>query len=249
VQRFDEPAVVIVKHANPCGVALAGDITDAYVAANACDPTSAFGGIVAANRPVPAALAEALAPVFTEVVVAPAFDDNALQVLAAKKNLRVLSAPPPFGAGLDLRSIDGGLLVQQADTVSLDRSAWRVVTKVGPDDELWSELAFAWQVCAAVSSNAIVLTRDRQAVGIGAGQQNRLDSAGIAVTKAAGRADGGCCASDAFFPFRDGLDAVAAAGVRAVIQPGGSVRDEEVIAAADEHGLVMVFTGERHFRH
>jgi phosphoribosylaminoimidazolecarboxamide formyltransferase/IMP cyclohydrolase len=249
VQRFDEPAVVIVKHANPCGVALSGDITSAYVAANACDPVSAFGGIVAANRPVPATLAEALAPVFTEVVVAPAFDDDALEVLAGKKNLRVLSAPPPFGAGLDVRSIDGGLLVQQADTVSLDRSAWRVVTKVGPDDELWSELAFAWQVCAAVSSNAIVLTRDRQAVGIGAGQQNRLDSAGIAVTKAAGRADGGCCASDAFFPFRDGLDAVAAAGVRAIIQPGGSVRDDEVVAAADEHGISMVFTAERHFRH
>jgi phosphoribosylaminoimidazolecarboxamide formyltransferase/IMP cyclohydrolase len=249
VQHFAEPAVVIVKHANPCGVAVAADITSAYVAANACDPVSAFGGIVAANRPVPGALAEALAPVFTEVVVAPAFDDDALAVLAGKKNLRVLSAPPPFGTELDLRSIDGGLLVQQADTVSLDRGGWQVVTKIEPDEDLWDELAFAWQVCAAVSSNAIVLTRDRQAVGIGAGQQNRLDSAGIAVTKAAGRADGGCCASDAFFPFRDGLDAVAAAGVRAVIQPGGSVRDDEVVAAADEHGISMVFTGERHFRH
>ena len=249
VQRFDEPAVVIVKHANPCGVAVAGEITSAYVAANACDPVSAFGGIVAANRPVPADLAEALAPVFTEVVVAPSFDPAALEVLAGKKNLRVLSAPAPYGSGLDVRGIDGGLLVQQADTVSLDRAAWRVVTKVQPDEDLWRELAFAWQVCAAVSSNAIVLTRDRQAVGIGAGQQNRLDSAGIAVTKAAGRAEGGCCASDAFFPFRDGLDAVAAAGVRAVIQPGGSVRDEEVVAAADEHGIAMVFTGERHFRH
>jgi phosphoribosylaminoimidazolecarboxamide formyltransferase/IMP cyclohydrolase len=249
VQRFDEPAVVIVKHANPCGVALASDITSAYVAANACDPVSAFGGIVAANRPIPGALAEALAPVFTEVIVAPAFDDDALEILTGKKNLRVLSAPPPFGARLDLRSIDGGLLVQEADTVAADRSGWRVVTKAEPDEDLWDELAFAWQVCAAVSSNAIVLTRDRQAVGIGAGQQNRLDSAGIAVTKAAGRADGGCCASDAFFPFRDGLDAVAAAGVRAVIQPGGSIRDDEVIAAADEHGLAMVLTGERHFRH
>ena len=249
VQRFDEPAVVIVKHANPCGVAVAGDITSAYVAANACDPVSAFGGIVAANRPVPLALAEALAPVFTEVVVAPSFDGPALEVLAGRKNLRVLSAPAPRGSGLDVRGIDGGLLVQQADTVSLDRHAWRVVTKAEPDDDLWDELAFAWQVCAAVSSNAIVLTRDRQAVGIGAGQQNRLDSAGIAVTKAAGRAEGGCCASDAFFPFRDGLDAVAAAGVRAVVQPGGSVRDDEVIAAADEHGITMVFTGERHFRH
>jgi len=254
VQRFDEPAVVIVKHANPCGVAVAGDITSAYVASNACDPVSAFGGIVAANRPVPADLAEALAPVFTEVVVAPSFDPAALEVLAGKKNLRVLSAPAPYGSGLDVpgldvRGIDGGLLVQQADAVSLDRAAWRLVTKAEPDEDLWRELAFAWQVCAAVSSNAIVLTRARQAVGIGAGQQNRLDSAGIAVTKAAGRAEGGCCASDAFFPFRDGLDAVAAAGVRGVIQPGGSVRDEEVVAAADEHGIAMVFTGERHFRH
>ena len=249
VHRFEEPAVVIVKHANPCGVAIAGDITDAYVAANACDPVSAFGGIVAANRPVPAALAEALAPVFTEVVVAPSFSDDALSVLGAKKNLRVLSAPPPYGNPLDLRSIDGGLLAQDVDRVSLDRAGWTVPTVAQPDEAMWRELAFAWQVGAAVSSNAIVLTAGGQAVGIGAGQQNRVDSARIAVGKAAGRAVGGCCASDAFFPFRDGLDTVAEAGVRAVIQPGGSVRDAEVIAAADEHGIAMVFTGERHFRH
>jgi len=249
VHRFDEPAVVIVKHANPCGVAVAGDITDAYLAANACDPVSAFGGIVAANRPVPAALAEALAPVFTEVVVAPSFSGDALSVLGAKKNLRVLSAPPPHGDRLDLRSIDGGLLAQEVDRISLDRAGWTVPTVAQPDDALWRELAFAWQVCAAVSSNAIVLTAGGQAVGIGAGQQNRVDSARIAVGKAAGRAVGGCCASDAFFPFRDGLDTVAEAGVRAVIQPGGSVRDPEVIAAADEHGIAMVFTSERHFRH
>jgi len=249
VHRFDEPAVVIVKHANPCGVAVTGDITAAYVAANACDPVSAFGGIVAVNRPVPAALAEALAPVFTEVVVAPSFADDALAVLGAKKNLRVLSAPPPSGNPLDVRSIDGGVLAQDVDRVSLDRSAWTVPTLAQPDEATWRELAFAWQVCAAVSSNAIVLTADRQAVGIGAGQQNRVDSARIAVTKAAGRAAGGCCASDAYFPFRDGLDTVVEGGVRAVIQPGGSVRDPEVIAAADEHGIAMVFTGERHFRH
>jgi phosphoribosylaminoimidazolecarboxamide formyltransferase / IMP cyclohydrolase len=249
VHRFEEPAVVIVKHANPCGVAIAGDITDAYVAANACDPVSAFGGIVAANRPVPAALAEALAPVFTEVVVAPSFSDDALSVFGAKKNLRVLSAPPPYGNPLDLRSIDGGLLAQDVDRVSLDRAGWTVPTVAQPDEALWRELAFAWQVGAAVSSNAIVLTAGGQAVGIGAGQQNRVDSARIAVGKAAGRAVGGCCASDAFFPFRDGLDTIAEAGVRAVIQPGGSVRDAEVIAAADEHGLAMVFTHERHFRH
>jgi phosphoribosylaminoimidazolecarboxamide formyltransferase/IMP cyclohydrolase len=249
VHRFDEPAVVIVKHANPCGVAVAGDITDAYLAANACDPVSAFGGIVAANRPVPAAMAEALAPVFTEVVVAPSFSGDALSVLGAKKNLRVLSAPPPYSDRLDLRSIDGGLLAQEVDRISLDRAGWSVPTVAQPDDALWRELAFAWQVCAAVSSNAIVLTAGGQAVGIGAGQQNRVDSARIAVGKAAGRAVGGCCASDAFFPFRDGLDTVAEAGVRAVIQPGGSVRDPEVIAAADEHGIAMVFTSERHFRH
>lgn len=149
----------------------------------------------------------------------------------------------------DVRPVDGGLLVQTADVVSLDRSTWRVVTKVQPSDEQWSDIEFAWRVCAAVSSNAIVYAKDRQAFGIGAGQQNRLDSARIAAERAAGRAVGGVAASDAFFPFRDGLDAAAAAGITAVVQPGGSVRDDEVIAAADEHGVAMVFTGERHFRH
>ena len=249
VQRFDAPACVIVKHANPCGVAVSDDITDAYVKANACDPVSAFGGIVALNRAVPAALADALAAVFTEVIVAPTFDDDALAVLSEKKNLRVLSGLPPYGATLDIRSIDGGLLVQEVDTVNLDRSTWRVVTKAQPTESQWADLRLAWQVCAAVSSNAIVYAKDGQAFGIGAGQQNRLDSARIAAERSAGRADGGVCASDAFFPFRDGLDAAAAAGIRAVIQPGGSVRDDEVIAAADEHGMAMVFTAERHFRH
>ena len=249
VQRFDRPACVIVKHANPCGVAVADDIADAYVRANACDPVSAFGGIVALNRGVPASLADALAKVFTEVIVAPAYDGDALAILTEKKNLRVLCAPPPYASALDVRSVDGGLLVQHADSVGLDRSSWRVVTTATPSDEQWADLEFAWQVCAAVSSNAIVYARDLQAFGIGAGQQNRLDSARIAAERAAGRASGGACASDAFFPFRDGLDAAAAAGIAAVIQPGGSVRDEETIAAADEHGIAMVFTGERHFRH
>ncbi len=249
VQRFDGPACVIVKHANPCGVAVGGDITDAYVKANACDPVSAFGGIVALNRAVPAALADALAAVFTEVIVAPSFDADALAVLTVKKNLRVLTGPPPYGAVLDIRSIDGGLLVQEVDTVNLDATTWRVVTTATPTEAQWTDLRFAWQVCAAVSSNAIVYAKDCQAFGIGAGQQNRLDSARIAAERAAGRATGGVCASDAFFPFRDGLDAAAAAGIRAVIQPGGSVRDDETIAAADEHGIAMVFTGERHFRH
>jgi phosphoribosylaminoimidazolecarboxamide formyltransferase/IMP cyclohydrolase len=246
---FDRPAVVIVKHANPCGVAVADDIAVAYERANACDPVSAFGGIVAANRPVTVAMAEALAPVFTEVVVAPSFEEGALEVFAAKPNLRVLSAPAPGEWRVDVRPIGGGLLVQTPDAVVLDDADWRVVTATEPDEALWADLRFAWRVCAAVSSNAIVYARDLQAFGIGAGQQNRLDSARIAAGRADGRAVGGVCASDAFFPFRDGLDAAVAAGVRAVIQPGGSVRDDEVIAAADEAGVAMVFTGRRHFRH
>jgi phosphoribosylaminoimidazolecarboxamide formyltransferase/IMP cyclohydrolase len=249
VHRFDRPAAVIVKHANPCGVAIGDGITDAYVRAHECDPVSAFGGIVALNREVPKALAEALAPVFTEVVVAPGFEPDALEVLTAKKNLRVLAARAPGPIELDVRPVDGGLLVQDADTVGLDRASWRVVTEAVPTEVQWDDLIFAWSVCAAVSSNAIVYVKDGQAVGIGAGQQNRLDSARIAAERADGRAKGGACASDAFFPFRDGLDAAAAAGITAVIQPGGSVRDDEVIAAADEHGITMVFTGERHFRH
>ncbi len=181
--------------------------------------------------------------------MAPGYDDEALAILTAKTNLRVLSAEPPGPPVLDLRPIDGGLLVQEPDPVSLDRSAWWVVTSTEPTPQQWDDLQFAWTVCAAVSSNAIVYARDRQAIGIGAGQQNRLDSARLAADRAGDRAVGGVCASDAYFPFRDGLDAAAAAGIRAVIQPGGSIRDAEVIEAADEHGIAMVFTGERHFRH
>jgi phosphoribosylaminoimidazolecarboxamide formyltransferase/IMP cyclohydrolase len=249
VNRFAEPAVVIVKHANPCGVAVHDDIAHAYELANACDPVSAFGGIVAVNRAVPLALAEALSAVFTEVIVAPSFDDDALAVLNAKKNMRVLAATGVPSTSLDLRAIDGGLLVQNADTLNLDRATWNVVTEATPTAAQWDDLEFAWQVCAVVSSNAIVFAKDRQAFGIGAGQQNRVDSARIAQERSAGRAIGGVCASDAFFPFRDGIDAAAAAGITAVIQPGGSVRDDESIAAANEHGIAMVFTGERHFRH
>ena len=249
VHRFDPPACVVVKHANPCGVAIGADVTDAYTKANACDPVSAFGGIVAVNRPVTAAMAEALSSVFTEVVIAPTFDADALDLLLSKKNLRVIEAAPPAPWVFDLKPIDGGLIVQQPDEVSVDKSAWQVVTQAAPTDAQWSDLVFVWQVCAAVTSNAIVYGRDAQAFGIGAGQQNRLDSARIAAERAAGRAAGGACASDAFFPFRDGLDAVAAAGISAVIQPGGSVRDLEVIEAADEAGMAMVFTGQRHFRH
>ncbi len=249
VHRFDEPACVIVKHANPCGAAVAASVEEAYSAAHACDPVSAFGGIIAVNRPVSAALAGAIGPVFTEVVVAPRFDPDALEVFARKANLRLLSAPPPYGAALDMRSIDGGLLVQDVDPVTVDTASWRVVTSHQPSDAQWADLAFAWRVCAVVSSNAIVLAQDRQAVGIGAGQQNRVDAVRIAARRADGRAAGGVAASDAFFPFRDNLDELAAAGVGAVVEPGGSVRDDEVIAAAEEHGIALVFTGERHFRH
>jgi phosphoribosylaminoimidazolecarboxamide formyltransferase/IMP cyclohydrolase len=249
VHRFDEPACVIVKHANPCGVAVAGDIATAYERAHACDPVSAFGGIVAVNRPLPLAAAEALAPVFTEVVVAPGYEDEALERLTAKPNLRVLTASAPGAPTIDVRPVDGGLLVQTPDAVTVDRDSWWVVTAAEPTPAQWEDLQFAWTVCAAVSSNAIVYARDRQALGIGAGQQNRVDSARIAADRAGDRVAGGACASDAFFPFRDGIDAAGAAGIAAVIQPGGSVRDAEVIAAADELGMAMVFTGERHFRH
>jgi phosphoribosylaminoimidazolecarboxamide formyltransferase / IMP cyclohydrolase len=245
----DDPAAVVIKHANPCGAAAAADVATAYARAHECDPVSAFGGIVAVNRPVPVAMAEALSGVFTEVVVAPAFEPGALEVLGARKNLRILEASAPVEPAWEARGIDGGLLVQTVDRVSVDRSAWRVVTDRQPTDDEWRDLEFAWRVCARVTSNTIVLAKDTQAVGIGAGQQNRRDAGRIAAEKAAGRAVGGACASDAFFPFRDGLDAAAEAGATAVVQPGGSVRDDEVIAAANEQGMAMVFTGERHFRH
>ena len=248
----EEPAVAIIKHANPCGAALATDIATAYRLAHLCDPVSAFGGIVAANRTINKALADALAPVFTEVLVAPGYEPEALSILLAKKNMRVLTATAPTRPRFEFRSVDGGLLVQQPDDVSADverRGEWRVVTKVAPTAAQWRDIELAWRVSASVSSNAIVIVNERQAVGIGAGQQNRVDSAEIAVRKAGDRARGGACGSDAFFPFRDGLDLVAASGVACIVQPGGSVRDAEVIAAADEHGIAMVFTGARHFRH
>jgi phosphoribosylaminoimidazolecarboxamide formyltransferase / IMP cyclohydrolase len=244
-----DPTVAVIKHANPCGVAAHDDVVEAYRRAHACDPVSAFGGIVAVNREVPVELADALADVFTEVIVAPSFTDAALAKLTEKKNIRIIEAPMPSFPLLDMRSIDGGLLVQTRDRVSLDRALWTIATERPPTDAEWADLEFAWQVVALVSSNTIVLAKDRQALGIGAGQQNRRDAGILAATKADGRAAGGVCASDAFFPFRDGLDAAIDAGCTAVIQPGGSVRDDEVIAAADEAGIAMVFTGERHFKH
>jgi phosphoribosylaminoimidazolecarboxamide formyltransferase/IMP cyclohydrolase len=196
-----------------------------------------------------ASVAAALAPVFTEVVVAPGYEAGALETLTAKKNLRVIEARPPSTPALHVRTIDGGLLVQTPDQVTWDPSVFRIATRRAPSAAEWVDLELAWRVVAAVTSNTIVLAKDGVVWGIGAGQQNRVDAGRIAAEKAAGRAVGGACASDAFFPFRDGLDAAAGAGCSAVIQPGGSVRDDEVIAAADEHGMAMVFTGERHFRH
>ena len=245
----DHPTVAVIKHANPCGLACHNDIAEAYRRAHACDPVSAFGGIVAVNKNVPLELAEALSEIFTEVIVAPSFDDDAMEKLTEKKNLRIIEAPAPGFPLLDLRTIDGGLLVQTTDKVSIDRDTWIVATKRQPTESEWLDLEFAWRVAARVSSNCIVLAKDQQAFGIGAGQQNRRDAGQIAAAKADGRASGGACASDAFFPFRDGLDAAIEAGCSAVIQPGGSIRDEEVIAAADEADIAMVFTGERHFKH
>ena len=244
-----DPAAVVIKHANPCGAAIADDIATAYRRAHECDPVSAFGGIVAVNRPVTAEMAEAMADVFTEVLIAPQYEGAALALLAKKKNLRVLHASPPERADLEVRTLGGAALVQTPDTVTMDRLSWQVVTERVPTDDQWADLELAWRVAARVGSNCIVLAKDRQAVGIGAGQQNRRDAGRIAAEKAAGRAVGGACASDAFFPFRDGLDAAAEAGCATVIQPGGSVRDQEVIDAANEHGMAMVCTGERHFRH
>ena len=245
----ERPAAVVIKHANPCGVAVADDILTAYTRAHECDPVSAFGGIIALNRVVTLDVAQAIAPVFTEVLVAPGYEPDALAALQEKKNLRILTAVAPGAPGLSLRPIDGGYLVQTPDPVTDDRAGWTVATERAPTEAEWIDLILAWQVVAKVTSNAIVLVKDGQAVGIGCGQQNRRDAGHLAATKAEGRAEGGSYASDAFFPFPDGLDAAIEAGATCVIQPGGSIRDEEVIAAANAAGLAMVFTGERHFRH
>ncbi len=244
-------AAVVVKHANPCGAAVADDALTAYDRAFECDPMSAFGGIVALTSPVTEAVAaEMVANAKADVLIAPSYDPGALELFASKrKNMRVLSAPAPGSDHWHLRQISGGWLVQDPYVFASGRAQWRVVTKAQPTEENWRDLELAWRVCAWVKSNAIVLAANGMAVGIGGGQQNRVTPGEIAAARAAGRAKGGAAASDAFFPFRDGLDACAAAGVAAVIQPGGSVRDEEVVSAADEHGLVMVFTGERQFQH
>lgn len=244
---FRLPAVSVIKHTNPCGVGTASEIHEALLLAIDADSVSAFGGIIGANRPFDRKCAEIVGSMFLEVIVAPSFTDDAKQVLQAKKNLRLIETSG-LAQDLDIRTAAGGLLVQTRDSIS-DRSTWRIVTKNAPDEATMNALEFAWIVCAHVKSNAIVITKEAQTVGIGAGQMSRVDAAKLAVTKAMQPTRGCVAASDAFFPFRDGLDILVDAGVTAVVQPGGSVRDEEVIAAADERGIAMVFTGERHFRH
>ena len=248
VSELDGTAAVIIKHSNPCGAALGSSVVDAYTKALDCDRTSAFGGIVALNKRCDAPTAAAIAEIFTEVIIAPGFDDDALAILTGKKNVRILRATDRVGRGINIRSVAGGLLVQSSDPPDPLENL-KVVTEAQPTEEQMRDLRFAWVVAKHVKSNAIVLAKDQVAVGVGAGQMNRLESTELAARRAGSRATGTVCASDAFFPFRDGLDAAVAAGAVAVIQPGGSVRDDEVIAAADEHGIPMLFTGRRHFRH
>jgi phosphoribosylaminoimidazolecarboxamide formyltransferase/IMP cyclohydrolase len=253
VREFDEPAAVVVKHTNPCGVATGATLADAYRTAREADALSAFGGIVALNRRVDRATAEALVETFLECVVAPAYDEDALAVLHAKKNLRLLATGawlPATHADRTFKRVDGGLVVQDRDaTGGLEVAEAKVVTRRAPNPDELRALGFAWRVCKHVKSNAIVLARDGRTVGVGAGQMSRVVSVQIACEKAGAQARGAVLASDAFFPFPDGLLAAAAAGVTAVAQPGGSVKDADVIAAADAHGVAMVFTGHRHFRH
>lgn len=250
---FVDPAVAIIKHANPCGIAVGIDEAEAYRKAFATDPVSAFGGVVAVNRPVSAELAEAMGDVFTEVIIAPDFDDDALEVLTAKKNLRILKVAGPHpGRRHEGRTISGGMLLQGIDDVGApgdDPSTWTLAAGEPVDEATMRDLAFAWTACRSVKSNAILLAHAGAAVGIGMGQVNRVDSAKLAVDRAEGRAEGSVAASDAFFPFADGLQVLIDGGVRAVVQPGGSVRDEEVIAAAQEAGIAMYLTGTRHFFH
>ncbi len=253
VREFEEPACVIVKHTNPCGTAIGADVVEAYDKAYDSDPLSAYGGVMAFNRPVTVGVAEQIGTnsQFVEVMIAPEFEPDALELLKERKNIRLLRTGGvlPLSGGRDSRSVDGGMLVQTSDTVAEDPSGFKVVTKRQPTPDEMHQLLFAWKVAKSVKSNAILLARDFASVGVGAGQMSRVDSARIAVEKAGERAVGAVCASDAFMPFADSLEVCAAAGVTAVIQPGGSVRDDEVITKADELDVAMVFTGHRHFRH
>ena len=252
----NEPAVAIVKHANPCGIAIGAEgeadrIADAHARAHLCDSVSAFGGVIAANRPVTKAMAEQIAPIFTEVIVAPSYEIAALEILAQKKNLRILELPANFAReSLEIKQISGGLLVQEPDQFdNFSVSGWTLVAGAKADPQTYADLAFAWRACRAVKSNGILLAKDGASVGIGMGQVNRVDSCRLAVDRATSRAKGSVAASDAFFPFKDGVEILIEAGVKAIVQPGGSMRDQEVIDAAVAAGITMYFTNERHFYH
>jgi phosphoribosylaminoimidazolecarboxamide formyltransferase/IMP cyclohydrolase len=249
VNEFIQPAAAIIKHTNPCGLALADRLVDAYARAYECDPTSAFGGVVAVNRELDAETAARVVEIKTDVVIAPEVAAEALEVLARRKNTRVLRAGGVRVAGLDVRSVPGGFLAQTWDSTGFDRASCRVVSRREPTAEEWAQLEFAWLAAKHVKSNAIVLARNFAAVGVGAGQMSRVEAAQLAVRRAGERARGSVLAGDAFFPFADGVEEGLRAGVTAVIQPGGSVRDEEVTAAVDAAGAAMVVTGERHFTH
>jgi len=249
VALFEEPAVVIVKHNNPCGAAAKGSPADSYRAAFACDEVSAFGGIVAFHGEADVDAAAAMADVFTEVVIAPSYTPAASAAFAERPNLRVVAAPLPTGAGLDVRPLPGGALVQDRDVVTETRADWKVVSSREPTAREWADLELAWTIAWRVKSNTIVLVREGATVGVGAGQMSRVDSSWIATRKAGDRARGAVVASDAFFPFPDALEVAADAGCTAVIHPGGSKGDEAVLAAAEEHGMAVVLTGTRHFRH
>ncbi|MER3386997.1 MAG: bifunctional phosphoribosylaminoimidazolecarboxamide formyltransferase/IMP cyclohydrolase [Microcella pacifica] len=246
----EAPAVAIIKHANPCGIAVAESIASAHAAAHACDPVSAFGGVIAANRVVTLAAAESIAPIFTEVVVAPGFEPEARALLSEKKNIRLLELPAGFSLpAVELRQVSGGLLRQEADHAFAPASTWQLAAGEPADEATLADLEFAWRACRAVKSNAILLASGGASVGVGMGQVNRVDSCHLAVSRAGDRARGSVAASDAFFPFADGLQVLLDAGVRVIVQPGGSVRDEEVVAAAQAAGVTMYLTGERHFFH
>jgi phosphoribosylaminoimidazolecarboxamide formyltransferase / IMP cyclohydrolase len=250
---FARPCVAITKHSNPCGIAIGTDLADAHRKAHACDPVSAYGGVIAANGVVTEALAAQIAEILTDVLVAPGFDPGALEILTRRKNLRVLRCPPPGGAaGLEWHRVSGGVLVQSADQVSEpgdEPAGWKLVAGPAAGEAALRDLAFAWRACRSVKSNAILLASGEASVGIGMGQVNRVDSVRLAVRRAGDRARGSVAASDAYFPFADNLDELAEAGVRAVAEPGGSIRDQEVIAAAQQAGISLYFTGVRHFYH
>ena len=249
VWEFSEPAACIIKHTNPCGAAVGVDVHEAYVRAYEADSTSAFGGIVAVNRPVDIDTAEEMSKIFLEVIMAPRFDEAALSLLEKKKNIRLIVLDKPDTHQMVLKKVSGGLLVQEEDSIVEDESTYEVVTKVEPTKEQWEALRFAWKLVKHVKSNAIVVTSSHQTLGVGAGQMNRVGSAHIALTQAGEAAKGAVLSSDAFFPFGDTVETAAAHGISAIIQPGGSIRDEESIKAADEAGIAMVFTHIRHFKH